>query len=77
MPSRRFTAETRRGNPEMVHWCANLAAAEMLLSGTAAVADGYFLEDSVARLRRDRAALRGSPRGNRFSGARVWNLAAG
>jgi len=33
----------------MVYWCSKLAAAEMLLSGTTTVADGYFLEDAVAR----------------------------
>jgi 5-methylthioadenosine/S-adenosylhomocysteine deaminase len=33
----------------MVYWCSKLAAAEMLLSGTTMVADGYFLEDEVAR----------------------------
>jgi 5-methylthioadenosine/S-adenosylhomocysteine deaminase len=32
----------------MVYWCAKLAAAEMILSGTTTVADGYFLENSVA-----------------------------
>jgi len=44
-----FPAEARQVNPEMVSWCAKLAAAEMLLSGTTTVADGYFLEDEVAR----------------------------
>jgi 5-methylthioadenosine/S-adenosylhomocysteine deaminase len=43
-----FPAEARSVNPEMVYWCAKLAAAEMILSGTTTVADGYFLEDSVA-----------------------------
>jgi 5-methylthioadenosine/S-adenosylhomocysteine deaminase len=44
-----FPAEARQVNPEMVYWCSQLAAAEMLLSGTTTVADGYFLEDEVAR----------------------------
>jgi 5-methylthioadenosine/S-adenosylhomocysteine deaminase len=43
-----FPAEAKSVNPEMVYWCAKLAAAEMLLSGTTTVADGYFLEDGVA-----------------------------
>ena len=43
-----FPAEAKSVNPEMVYWCAKLAAAEMILSGTTTVADGYFLEDSVA-----------------------------
>jgi 5-methylthioadenosine/S-adenosylhomocysteine deaminase len=44
-----FPAEARTVNPEMVYWCAQLAAAEMLLSGITTVADGYFFEDAVAR----------------------------
>lgn len=44
-----FPAEARAVCPEMVYWCAKLAAAEMLLSGTTTVADGYFYEDEVAR----------------------------
>lgn len=44
-----FPAEARQVNPEMVYWCSKLAAAEMLLSGTTTVADGYFLEDEVVR----------------------------
>ena len=43
-----FPAEAKSVNPEMVYWCAKLAAAEMILSGTTTVADGYFLEDRVA-----------------------------
>jgi 5-methylthioadenosine/S-adenosylhomocysteine deaminase len=43
-----FPAEARSVNPEMVYWCSKLAAAEMILSGTTCVADGYFLEDNVA-----------------------------
>jgi 5-methylthioadenosine/S-adenosylhomocysteine deaminase len=44
-----FPAEARWVNPEMVYWCARLAAAEMLLGGITTVADGYFLEEEVAR----------------------------
>jgi 5-methylthioadenosine/S-adenosylhomocysteine deaminase len=43
-----FPAETKSVNREMVYWCSKLAAAEMILAGTTTVADGYFLEDSVA-----------------------------
>lgn len=42
-----FPAEAKSVNPEMVYWCTKLAAAEMLLSGTTTVADGYFLEESA------------------------------
>lgn len=44
-----FPAEAKTVCPEMVYWCAQLAAAEMLLSGATTVADGYFYEDEVAR----------------------------
>jgi len=44
-----FPAEAARVNPEMVYWCSKLAAAEMLLSGTTLVADGYFYEAEAAR----------------------------
>lgn len=37
-----FPAEAAHVNEEMVYWCSKLAAAEMLLSGTTTVADGYF-----------------------------------
>jgi 5-methylthioadenosine/S-adenosylhomocysteine deaminase len=43
-----FPAEAKSVNREMVYWCSKLAAAEMILAGTTTVADGYFLEDSVA-----------------------------
>jgi 5-methylthioadenosine/S-adenosylhomocysteine deaminase len=33
----------------MVYHCSKLAAAEMILSGTTTVADGYFLEDQAAQ----------------------------
>ncbi|MFZ5798098.1 MAG: amidohydrolase family protein [Desulfobulbaceae bacterium] len=44
-----FPAEVRLVNPEMVYWCSRLAAAEMLLSGTTCVADGYFCMEAAAR----------------------------
>lgn len=44
-----FPAEAARVNPDMVYWCSKLAAAEMLLSGTTLVADGYFYESEAAR----------------------------
>lgn len=44
-----FPAEARYVNPEMAYWCATLAAAEMILSGTTTTADGYFHEHDVAR----------------------------
>jgi 5-methylthioadenosine/S-adenosylhomocysteine deaminase len=44
-----FPAEAAHVNPEMVYWCSKLAAAEMLLSGTTTVADGYFQSDAVAQ----------------------------
>jgi 5-methylthioadenosine/S-adenosylhomocysteine deaminase len=44
-----FPAEAAHVNPEMAYWCSKLAAAEMLLSGTTTVADGYFQSDSVAQ----------------------------
>ncbi len=44
-----FPAEAAHVNDHMVYWCSKLAAAEMLLSGTTTVADGYFLSDAVAR----------------------------
>lgn len=44
-----FPAEAAYVNPEMVYWCTKLAAAEMILSGTTTVADGYFHEDQAAR----------------------------
>jgi 5-methylthioadenosine/S-adenosylhomocysteine deaminase len=52
-----FPAEAAHVNPEMVYWSSKLAAAEMLLSGSTAVADGYFHADAVARSCRD-AGLR-------------------
>jgi 5-methylthioadenosine/S-adenosylhomocysteine deaminase len=44
-----FPAEAANVSPEMVYWCSKLAAAEMIMSGTTTVADGYFFEDNAAR----------------------------
>jgi 5-methylthioadenosine/S-adenosylhomocysteine deaminase len=44
-----FPAEAAYVNEEMVYWCTKLGAAEMILSGTTTVADGYFHEDQAAR----------------------------
>lgn len=44
-----FPAEARHVSPDMAYWCSKLAAAEMLLSGTTTVADGYFFEDEVSQ----------------------------
>jgi 5-methylthioadenosine/S-adenosylhomocysteine deaminase len=44
-----FPAEAAHVNPEMVYWCSKLAAAEMILSGTTTVVDGYFHEHEAAR----------------------------
>ena len=44
-----FPAEAKGVNPDMVYWCTKLAAAEMILSGTTTVADGYFHEHEAAR----------------------------
>lgn len=52
-----FPAEARSVNPEMAYWCATLAAAEMISSGTTLAADGYFHEHDVARAFED-AGLR-------------------
>jgi len=44
-----FPAEAAGVNTEMVYCCSQLAAAEMILSGTTTVADGYFLEETAAK----------------------------
>ena len=44
-----FPAEARYVNKEMVYHCSKLAAAEMILSGTTSVADGYFFEGQAAQ----------------------------
>ncbi|WPD20743.1 MAG: amidohydrolase [Candidatus Electrothrix scaldis] len=44
-----FPAEAKYVQPDMVYWCSKLAAAEMILSGTTTVADGYFYEHHAAR----------------------------
>lgn len=43
-----FPAEAAHVNGELVYWGAKLACAEMLLSGTTGLADGYFYEDQAA-----------------------------
>ncbi len=43
-----FPAEAAHVHHDMVYWCSKLAAAEMLLSGTTTVADGYFHEHAAA-----------------------------
>jgi 5-methylthioadenosine/S-adenosylhomocysteine deaminase len=43
-----FPAEAAHVTPDMVYWCSKLAAAEMILSGTTTVADGYFHEHYAA-----------------------------
>ncbi|MGD8756914.1 MAG: amidohydrolase [Desulfobacterales bacterium] len=43
-----FPAENAHINPENVRWGVLLACAEMMLAGTTACCDGYFLEDQVA-----------------------------
>ncbi len=44
-----FPAEKAHVSKEMVYWCSRLAAAEMILSGTTCVADGYFFSNESAR----------------------------
>ncbi|MCI5224855.1 MAG: amidohydrolase, partial [Candidatus Electrothrix sp. AR4] len=44
-----FPAEAAHITQEAVYWCAKLAAAEMILSGTTTVADGYFYEHEAAQ----------------------------
>ncbi|XOF33740.1 MAG: amidohydrolase [Candidatus Electrothrix sp. YB6] len=55
-----FPAEAKYVAPEMVYWCTKLAAAEMILSGTTTVADGYFHENEAARAFAD-AGMRAAP----------------
>ncbi len=55
-----FPAEAENVSPEMVYHCSKLAAAEMILSGTCTVADGYFHEDQAAQAFLD-AGLRAIP----------------
>ena len=43
-----FPAEAAHVDPDMVYWCTKLAAAEMILSGTTAVADCYFFPEQAA-----------------------------
>ena len=42
-----FPAEAKYVSPDMVYWCTKLAIAEMILSGTTTVADGYFHESAA------------------------------
>jgi len=44
-----FPAEAAHISPDMVYWCTKLAAAEMILSGTTSVADGYFFSGRAAQ----------------------------
>ncbi|WLE98842.1 MAG: amidohydrolase [Candidatus Electrothrix communis] len=44
-----FPAEAKHVTPDMLYWCSKLAAAEMILSGTTTVADGYFHEHHAAK----------------------------
>jgi len=43
-----FPAEAKHINPVSVGYGARLACAELLLSGTTTICDGYFFEDNVA-----------------------------
>lgn len=54
-----FPAESKYVNEEMVYWSSKLAAAEMIMSGTTMVADGYFFEEEAARAFQD-AGIRAS-----------------
>nr|MBF0222829.1 amidohydrolase [Desulfobulbaceae bacterium] len=44
-----FPAEAKYVSREMVYWATKLAAAEMIMSGTTTVADGYFFESEAVR----------------------------
>ena len=55
-----FPAESSHVSPDMVYWCSKLAAAEMILSGTTTVADGYFYEEQTAQALLD-AGMRAIP----------------
>lgn len=48
-----FPAEKQHVSKEMVYWCSRLAVAEMLLSGTTCVADGYFFSYESAKALHD------------------------
>ncbi len=48
-----FPAEKLHVSREMIYWSSRLAVAEMLLSGTTCVADGYFFSGDSARALRD------------------------
>jgi len=53
-----FPAEARVVTEEFVYWGSLLACAEMILSGTTTMADGYFHEDSALEAAR-RSGMRG------------------
>lgn len=53
-----FPAEARYLNEDTVYWGTLLGCLEMISSGTTALADGYFFEDSVVRAVHE-AGLRG------------------
>ena len=44
-----FPAEAAHVDESLVYWGTKLGLAEMLLSGTTCLADGYFIEDQAAR----------------------------
>ena len=44
-----FPAEAAHVDENLVYWGTKLGLAEMLLSGTTCLADGYFIEDQAAR----------------------------
>jgi 5-methylthioadenosine/S-adenosylhomocysteine deaminase len=48
-----FPAESKYVDEDLVYWGSLLACAEMLLSGTTTVADGYFFEHHAARAVKD------------------------
>ncbi len=53
-----FPAEAAHVSEEMVYWCAKLAAAEMISSGTTCVGDAYLFSSQAARAFAD-AGMRG------------------
>jgi 5-methylthioadenosine/S-adenosylhomocysteine deaminase len=48
-----FPAEKAHVSREMIYWSSRLAVAEMFLSGTTCVADGYFFSGESAKALRD------------------------
>jgi 5-methylthioadenosine/S-adenosylhomocysteine deaminase len=53
-----FPAEKKHVSAEMVYWCTKLGAAEMIMSGTTCVADGYFFSGMAAAALHD-SGMRG------------------